>query len=321
MKFQIIQKRKAYFIFSTVLILISALALSVWRLNLGIDFTGGSILEVSYNADRPALEDVKNSLFEYDLGELVVQPVGSDGYLMRFRDVDQELKQNIITSLEGGDAARPKEEVQIEGEGGVTLIGEVGGLDVEVKRFETIGPTIGQELKEKAFIAIGLALAAIILYIAWAFRKISKPVASWKYGLGAIVALAHDMLIILGVYAVLGNLLGWQVDILFITALLTILGFSVHDTIVVYDRIRENLLKGQSRDFEDAVNNSVNETITRSINTSLTTALVLLALYFLGGETIKQFTLVLFLGIVIGTYSSIFIASPLMVVFERWRRK
>ena len=218
MKFQIIPKRKIFFTFSGILIALSILALLFWGLNFGIDFTGGSLLEVEYAADRPAIEEVRAPLAEYDLGELVIQPIGDQGYLLRFRDVDQELKQNIITALERGDESNPKEIVEIEGGGGITFTGETGGLDVEVKRFETIGPKIGVELKEKAVIAISVALLAIILYIAWAFRKISNPVASWKYGVGAIVALTHDIIIILGIYAAIGHWLGWQVDILFITA-------------------------------------------------------------------------------------------------------
>ena len=184
------------------------------------------------------------------------------------------------------------------------------------KSFSSVGPTIGNELKQKSYYAIALVLLAIVIYIAWAFRRVSRPVASWKYGVAAIIALLHDVIIPTGVFSALGHFLGYEVDVLFVTALLTVLGFSVHDTIVVFDRIRENLLKREGS-FEDIVNYSVNQTMTRSINTSATVMLVLLAVYFFGGESVRNFTLVLILGVFFGTYSSIFIASPILVVWHK----
>ncbi|HLD27489.1 MAG TPA: protein translocase subunit SecF, partial [Patescibacteria group bacterium] len=187
-------------------------------------------------------------------------------------------------------------------------------------RFDSIGPTIGNELKRKSFYAIIVVLLAIILYIAYAFRKVSKPVESYKYGAAAIIALIHDLLIIIGVFAVLGHFLNVQIDSYFVTALLTILGFSVHDTIVTFDRTRENLKRHQDKTFEEVVNLSVNETIIRSLNTSLTTVFVLLAIFLFGGETIRYFVLALALGLIVGTYSSIFLASPLLMIWYRLKK-
>ena len=201
--------------------------------------------------------------------------------------------------------------------------------------FESIGPTIGNELKQKSIQAVGAVLIAIILYIAWAFRKVSEPVASWKYGVAAVAALLHDVVIPTGIFVLLGEFFDVEIDILYITAILTMLGFSVHDTILVFDRTRENLARGHYRispparggdkegvgGFEEIVNISVNQTIRRSINTSATAFLALLSIYLFGGETVKYFVLALMLGIVFGTYSSIFIASPLLVVWEKWSRR
>jgi len=189
-------------------------------------------------------------------------------------------------------------------------------------RFESIGPVIGQELQDKAVRAILAVLIAIVLYIAWAFRKVSDPVSSWKYGVTAIIALAHDVIIPTGIFAILGFWMGIEIDILFVTAVLTILGFSVNDTIVVFDRTRENLARDHHKhDFDWIVNKSVNETIRRSLYTSLTTFVVLFAVYLYGGESIKNFVLALMIGVIAGTYSSIFLASPLLVVWEKWSRR
>ncbi|MEK7123650.1 MAG: protein translocase subunit SecF, partial [Patescibacteria group bacterium] len=218
------------------------------------------------------------------------------GAILRFKEIDEAIHQKVVSTI--------NEKWQME-----------------EKRFESIGPTIGAELKRKAIFAIILAAALIILYIAWAFRKVSWPVSSWKYGVCAILALIHDVTIPTGVFSLLGHYRGVEVDGLFITALLTILGFSVHDTIVVFDRVRENLKNAPKERFEDTVSASVNQTIGRSINTSLTVLLVLSAIYFFGGETIKNFALALILGVSAGTYSSIFIASPLLVSWHLLSQK
>ncbi len=193
------------------------------------------------------------------------------------------------------------------------------GADVTELQFDAVGASIGQELKSKSFNAIAIVFVMIILYISWAFSKVSKPVASWKYGVAAIIALIHDILFILGVFSVLGHFYGIEINTPFIAAVLTVLGYSVSDTIIVFDRIRENLPKSQE-DFENTVNRSVNQTITRSINTSISSTLALIAILFFGGDTIKDFALALIVGIFVGTYSSIFIASPVLVVWDNLTR-
>lgn len=298
---QIISKRKIWFTISSVLVLVSVLALVIWGLNPAIDFTGGSLMEVQFNnAEVPAVTEVTQSLTELEVGEVKVQSLGDDSLLLRLKDISEQQHQEVLSKIRQDFA----------GEG-----------EIIENRFESIGPVIGQELAQKAKLAMILVTLMIIIYIAIAFRKVSKPVASWKYGLGAIVALVHDVVIVTGVFAVLGHFGGVEIDILFITALLTILGYSVNDTIVVYDRTRENLHRHPEENFEQVVNRSVNETITRSINTSLTTLLVLLAIFFFGGHTIKYFVLALILGAVVGTYSSIFIASPLIVAWNKFSKK
>jgi len=190
------------------------------------------------------------------------------------------------------------------------------------KRFDSIGPVLGEEALRKALVSIVLVILGIVLYITFAFRKVSEPVSSWKYGLVAIAALVHDVIIPSGVFAILGHFAGYEIDTLFITALLVILGFSVHDTIVVFDRVRENLKNSSGKKlFADIVGESINQTFIRSINTSLTTVIALVVLYFFGGEATQHFSLALIIGIVAGTYSSIFIGSPLLVTIERWQAK
>ena len=191
---------------------------------------------------------------------------------------------------------------------------------VEELHFETIGPSIGKELKRRATYAIVIALLVIIAYIAWSFRRVSKPVASWKYGVAAIVALFHDVILVVGVFALLGRYAGIEIDTAFIAALLTVLGYSVNDTIVVLDRVRENLPRS-NEDFLGTVNASINQTLARSINTTLTTVLALIALLLFGGETIRYFILALTIGIASGAYSSIFIAAPILVIWEKWQRR
>lgn len=295
-----IGKKKLWFTISGIVVAASIAALLIWGLKLGIDFTGGSLLEVKYSGQAPSMVQVQESLTDLDIGNVRVQPSGENQYILRFEDVDEETHQAIVQKLAN---------IQVEG---------VEDNQLTEDRFESIGPVIGNELKTKAIQAIVVVLIFIVLYIAYAFRKVSKPVASWKYGISAIIALAHDILIITGIFSVLGTLFNIEVDSLFVTALLTILGFSVHDTIVTFDRTRENLFKNQDKTFDQVVNISVNQTLVRSINTSVTTLLVLLGIYILGGDTIKNFVLALILGVIIGTYSSIFIASPLLTV---WRRK
>lgn len=300
MKLKIIQNRKYYYIISGMLVLASLVSLFVWGLKPGIDFTGGSLMQLSFGSGRPGVNELRQELSDFDIGDIQIQPAGDKDMIFRFGYVNENTHKQILEKIQN------KYAIVDEDQGVVSIT-------VSEKRFEAIGPVIGQEIKRKAWIAILLTVLAIVLYIAYIFRRVTKPVSSWKYGISAIVALVHDILIVAGLFSVLGYFAGVEVDALFITALLTILGFSVNDTIVVFDRTRENLIKHYSGDFEEVVNDSVNQTISRSVNTSLTTLLILLSLYFFGGATIANFVLALIAGVVVGTYSSIFIASPIMV--------
>jgi len=298
---KMIKKRKIFFIFSGILLLISILSISFWGLNSGIDFTGGSLLEVGFDRGRPAMEEVETALAELSLDSLIVQPSGKNDYIIRFQNIDEETHQSVIAELNN-----------ISAEKGITL---------EERRFDSIGPVIGQELRDRTFWAIGLSLFAIISYIAWAFRKVSWPVASWKYGLIAIITLFHDIIIVLGIFSILGRFLNIEIGVPFVAALMTILGYSVNDTIVIFDRVRENIAHSKHENFEEIVEHSVSQSYIRSINTSLTTLIVLGSIFFFGGATIKDFIMALIVGVFFGTYSSLFIASPLLVVLENFKHR
>jgi len=292
----IIHNRRIFYAISGTLFAAGILALIFWGLKLGIDFTGGSLMQIDFKGERLDASVIEQKLAGLDLGNINIQSTGANGVIMRLRDIEEETHQKILTALGGSSA-------------------------VDEKSFESVGPVIGQELQRRAIYAIILVLLMIVIYIAYAFRKVSKPVASWRYGVAAVVALFHDVVIPTGFFAALGHFFGVEVGLLFVTAILTILGFSVHDTIVVFDRIRENLRKGVGSGFENTVEVSVNQTLTRSINTSLVVLLTMLAVYLFGGETTKYFSLVLIVGLFFGTYSSIFIASTLLVSWERYRNK
>lgn len=247
----------------------------------------------------PENSAILESLKKAGVENAVLQPTGERGLILRMKDLDEKTHQTLLSSLKARNG------------------------DFIEKRFDSIGPTIGKELRRKSLWAILFVLIMIVAYISWTFREVSKPMSSWKYGLAAIAALIHDVSIPTGVFAVLGRFYGVEVDTLFVTALLTILGFSVHDTIVVFDRIRENLKKSGASaswrtDFEAVVEKSVKDTVSRSINTSLTVLFVMLMLYFLGGATIQYFALAIIIGVFFGVYSSIFIASALLVTWHKW---
>jgi preprotein translocase subunit SecF len=302
----IIKNRKIFYIFSAVLLIASIVSLFIWKLELGIDFKGGSVIEVRYVDTRPdsalVQKNMSNLADTINLGNYVLQSVGDTDYSIKTRLVSDKERQMIENAFSNN-----------------------GEIKTELKKVNSIGPLIGKEAAQKAMISIVLVILCIVLFITFAFRKVSKPVQSWKYGLMAVIALAHDVIIPTGVFSILGHFKGYEVDTLFVTALLVILGFSIHDTIVVYDRIRENLSHSikdnDKKDFETIVGESVNQTMIRSVNTSLTTALALVVLYFLGPEATKHFSLALIIGVVIGTYSSIFIASALLVTIEKWQKK
>lgn len=299
----VVTYRKLFYILSTILVVGSIVAVSVWGLKLGIDFKGGSITEIEYvnGSIRPDQATLFTKLAPLALGESI-RPTGDTGFIIRTKSLTQAEKEVFMNTL------------------GVTTTASTSA--VTVKRFDSIGPVLGAEAIRKSVASIILVLIAIVLFITYAFRGVSEPVSSWKYGLVAIVALAHDVIIPTGVFAILGHTLGYEVDTLFVTALLVVLGFSVHDTIVVFDRVRENLRHAPARKpFSDIVGESISQTFTRSINTSLTTILALVVLYFVGGSATQHFSLALIIGIAAGTYSSVFIGSPLLVTLQKWAEK
>ena len=280
--------RKYYYTLSSVLVVASIISLAVVGLNFGIDFTGGGVMEVNFKSERPNHEQVRVALADVDLGETIIQDIGPSGLILRFKNIDEAVHQEALNKFEG--------------------LGEFEEL-----RFESIGPVIGAETKRKSIWAILLVLVAILVYIAWAFRRISFPLKSWKYGIVALITLFHDVLITVGVFSIISHFLGIEIGVPFVAALLTIFGYSVNDTIVIFDRIRENVLRqGSTFDFAEVINKSVRQTYVRSLNTSLTTLFVLLAIFLFGGITIKYFVLALIIGVSVGTYSSLFLASPLL---------
>lgn len=386
MNLHVIPNKKIWLSISTVLVIAGISLVSIFRLEMGIDFTGGTLMEVEINKtvttteiseavsrgasraqemqdagesieipvggtndeatedasteteaneevptetateesegegvftaeEEPAnpLEElteaeeetvVEEALTEYselnpegtiDIGTPIVQSSGANTFIIRIKYIDEATHQIILQSLQELN----------------------DGVAVEELRYENIGPVIGETLKKNALISLGLAVLFIILFITFAFRKMPQTVSSFKFGLTAVVALVHDVIVIVGVYALLGYFLNVEVDTLFVTALLTVMGFSVHDTIVVFDRVRENLFRSRGRTFGEIANDSINQTLARSINTSVTTLITLIALFILGGASIKWFVFALIIGILIGTYSSIFLATPLLVVWHK----
>ena len=294
----VVNYRKLFYSISGILVIASFVSLAVWGLKPGIDFTGGTLIDVQYPNGRPDQTMLTASLVAVD-SSASVRPSGVDGYIIRLKPVEQTEKANIMDVL------------SLNGVSSTTI-----------KTFDSIGPVLGAEALRKSLASIILVLLGIVLFITFAFRKVSEPVSSWKYGLTAIVALIHNVIIPVGVFSVLGHYASYEVDTLFVTALLVIIGFSVHDTIVVFDRVRENLRHASAKNaFGEIVGKSVSQTFTRSINTSLTTIIALVALYIFGGTTTEHFSLALIIGIAIGAYSSIFIASPLLVTIEKWSRK
>lgn len=292
------KNKKWWLIISGLLLILGLVAIPVWGLRVGIDFTGGTLLEVS-GKGRPISEDVggefKQGLAAIGIEHIVTQPVGGDGLLVKSAFIDKE-KHKQVNEL-------------------------ISRLELLEQRFENVGPTVGKDLTRKAIIAVIIASVAIILYIAYSFRSVPQPASSWRFGVTAVVALIHDILITVGIFAVLGHFFGYEIDALFITALLTIMGFSVHDTIVVFDRVRERMRLSPIStlaSFEQVANESLVQTLNRSLNTSLTVILVLLAMAILGGESIRPFIVALLVGITIGTYSSIAVATPLLVVWQQF---
>ena len=287
------------FILPAFFSILAIIAIFMWGLKPGIDLAGGSMLQVSYD-ERPQIEAVNAKLAELPYGEIRLQPSNEKDFILRQRELTAPEKEKLMETL------------------------AIFGTMKEVQ-FNSVGPTIGEEIVRKSWWAIALVSLAIIAFIAFAFRHVSKPVASWKYGVVAIVTLLHDILIPTGLFAYLGYADGAEVGVFFIVAILTTLGISINDTIVVFDRIRENLSinekKNRHEAFADLVWRSIFQTMARSINTSMTVVIMLVALFILGPESTKDFSLTLIVGMIAGTYSSIFLASPLLVQLEKWQGK
>ena len=290
----IIKYKKIFALISAILVSLSIASILVFGLNFGIDFRGGSLLEVEYTTLRPEQKIVEENMKPLSIGEILVQPMGEMGYSIKTRDVTDTERISIIEAL---------------------------GTDATEKSFTSIGPSVGAELVRKSIISFILVALGIIFWIAFSFRKVSKPVSSWKYGIIAIVSLIHDVTISAGVFALIGYFTGAEVDTLFVVAVMTILGLSVSDTIVVFDRIRENIRVGHFKTFEETVGRSINQVYSRSIATASTVIIALLALVFFGPESTRVFAIMLTAGMFFGTYSSIFLASPLLVFVKNWQDK
>lgn len=293
----IIKHRNIFLSISAALVVASIIFIAFFGLNLGIDFKGGSLIEVEYNNTRPENSVLQSKLSSADFNNVLLQPTGEKGLIIKTLEITNDQKNDLVEVLSSD------------------------GNTLTEKSFTSIGPSVGKELRKKSIISIILVSLGIIFFIAYAFRRVSKPISSWKYGFMAIVSLLHDIIIPTGVFAILGHYFGAEVDTLFVVALLTILGLSVSDTIVVFDRIRENLRLEPNKSFKDIVGHSLSQVFARSINTSLTVILALLALVFFGPESTRYFAIILTVGMFFGTYSSIFLASPLLVKMEEWQKK
>lgn len=292
----IVGKRKIWYTISIVAIIPGIISLFLFGLKLGIDFKGGAVLELSGNNVDVSVVTAQGE--KLGLKDITVTPSGNST-LVRFRDDETGAKQ---------EANHQDFKKQLEDKGYKEI------------SYNVVGPSVSKDISRNALLSILAASIAIVLYIAWAFRNVPLPLTSWNFGVGAIIALLHDSLFLIGTFSLLGHFFGIEVDALFVTAVLTVIGFSVHDTIVVYDRIRENL-RSKRGSFDEIVNNSILETLARSLNTSVTVLLTLLALFLFGGASIKSFVLALLLGIISGTYSSIFNASQLLVSWEHYKEK
>lgn len=298
----IVTHRNFFFALSALMLALSLGSLALFGLQPSIDFTGGTLVQATYEGGRPPAHELEAALKGAGFEGFSLRSANEADYVLRAGHMTEAMRAELPETLTVG-----------------------GAYPVAIGQLSEIGPTIGTELRNKAFLALGLVLACILFFIAFAFRKVSKPVSSWLYGFIALATLTFDVTLPVGFFAFLGSLTGAQVDTLFVTAILTILGYSVHDTIVVFDRTRENLRINEERNrkepFADTAGRALGETFVRSMNTSLTTIIVLALLFALGPASTKDFSLTLLVGIIAGTYSSIFLATPLLVAVERYRAK
>lgn len=290
-----IGKRRLWFTISLVAIVPGLVSLIIWGLKPGIDFTGGEELRIQGNTN---IDQTKAIVASLPVKNITVTTSGANGLLIRYQD------QN------SSDAEKNHQAIKTS----------LASVQASEESFNSIGPAISHDITKHALVSVILASLAIVIYIAFAFRNAPPPVSPWSFGVTAIIAMLHDAFLVLGVFSILGHFFNIEIDSLFVTAILTVIGFSVHDTIVVFDRIRENLRR-YDKAFEVIVNDSILETLARSINTSMTVLMTLLALFLFGGDSIKHFVLALLIGIFSGTYSSIFNASPLLVVYNNWKLK
>lgn len=298
MKFSVVKLRPVWYVLSGTLIAVSLFSLAAFGLKQGIEFTGGTLMSVRY-AERPsvaqATETVSKALPE--IGNVVVQPAGDKDMQFRLKNITEDEHQSLLKALK-----------------------DASGGEITELRFDAIGPVIGEELRTKSVQGLLIVLGAILLYIAYTFRRVSAPVKSWQYGAITVFAAFHDVIVPIGVFSLLGHFYGMEIGTSFVAAILTILGYSITDTIVVLDRVRENLIK-TNLPFAELVDVAVRQTYLRSFNTSMTTLLSLVAIYLFGGPALHEFTLTLIIGIAVGTYSSIFIASPLLVTIQKWKQR
>jgi len=287
----IIGKRYWYFLISLILIIPGTIALIIWGLPLSVDFTGGSLVELQFEAQSlPPLDEVRALYDEFGYPDSEPRSSGMSELIVRTKHMDNTVNNQIIAEMERRFDSK------------ITML-----------RFDSVGPTVGQEVAKRAVDAVALASLAIMVYIWYAFRGVKN---AYRYGVSAILAMLHDVALVIGAQAILSHYLGWEVGALFLTALLTVISFSVHDSIVVFDRIRENMGRYRRKPYEEIVNSSIVQTLARSINTQLTVFLALLALAIFGGSTIRHFVIILIIGVLSGTYSSIFNAAPILVVWE-----
>jgi preprotein translocase subunit SecF len=294
--FNILKYYKFFFCVSGIILIFGIVSLSVYHLKLGIDFKGGSQIQLQFKQPVDVTK-VQDAVRLQNLGNFQIQTASNNGLIIETQSLSKDQHDQLLAKIQA-----------------------TAGNFTETE-YNSIGPVIGKQLTQDAFLQLLFVSLGIVFYIGYAFRKVTKPVTSWRFGWAAVIALIHDLLFVLGVFSILGHFKGVEIDSLFVTAMLTVLGFSVHDTIVVFDRIRENLRVYAGQSIEFVVNHSISQTLVRSLNTSLTVLFVLLSLLLFGGETIRYFVFALFIGIIVGTYSSIFIASPVLVLWQKWKTK
>jgi len=298
MHFRLIKYSKIYFIASGILIIASIVSVLVFGINWGIEFVGGSILKITYIEQQSDTQELSKNLSDLGLDNFSIRLSGERGVVVKMPEVSQEIKDRVSAILYSSDK-----------------------IEKESISYESVSPVVGGESKTKSVRAVMLSVIAIVLYVAFAFRKISRPVKSWQYGIATVIALMHDVLIPVGIFAALGHFWGVEFSIPILTALLTILGYSVNDTVVVFDRIRENLIKSPGEAFNDVIDDSLNQTLVRSLSTGFATLIVLSAIFFFGDQSLTYFSFALIIGIAFGSYSSIFLASTLIAQIYNFQRR